>query len=92
MRQARAAKPRPQLEAVLQRLLVFVVVVGGILHYDGVVAFTNFSPLLHLPLHRDLDSARRWLRLGDELLHVILRKTQDVSNSTSSNHYSARGV
>jgi hypothetical protein len=49
MRQARAAKPRRQLEAVLQRLLVFIVVVGGILHYDGVVAFTNFSLLLRLP-------------------------------------------
>jgi hypothetical protein len=59
MRQARAAKPRPQLEAVLQRLLVFVVVVGGILHDDGVVVFTDFSALLRLPLHRDLNSARR---------------------------------
>jgi hypothetical protein len=92
MRQAQAAKPRPQLEAVLQRLLVFFVVVGGILHYDGVVAFTDFSALLRLPLHWDLDSARRWLRLGDELLQVLLRVTQDLSNSTSSNHYSTRGV
>jgi hypothetical protein len=91
MRQAQAAKPRPQLEAVLQRLLVFVVIVGGILHDDGVVTFTDFTPLLRLPLLWDLDSARRWLRLGDEPLHIILRKTQDVSNSTSSNHYSTRG-
>jgi hypothetical protein len=75
MRQARATKPRPQLEAVLQRLVV-AIVVGGILHDDGVVAFTDFLPLLLLPLHRDLDSAWRWLRLGDELLQVILRKTQ----------------
>jgi hypothetical protein len=75
MRQARAAKPRPQLEAVLQRLLVFFVV-GGILHYDGVVAFTDFSPLFRLPLHRDLDSARRWLRLGDEFLQVLLQDTR----------------
>jgi hypothetical protein len=65
MRQARAAKPRPQLEAVLQRLLVFVVIVGGIIHDDGVVAFTDFTPLLHLALLRDLDSTRRRLRLGD---------------------------
>jgi hypothetical protein len=50
MRQARAAKPRPQLEAVLQRLIiVIVVVVGGILHDDGVITFTDFSPLLRLP-------------------------------------------
>jgi hypothetical protein len=76
MRQARAAKPRPQLEAVLQRLLIVIVVIGGILHYDGVIAFTNFSPLLRLPLHRDLDSARRWLRLGDELLQVLLQDTR----------------
>jgi hypothetical protein len=92
MRQARAAKPRLQLEAVLQRLLVFVVVNGGILHDDGVVSFTDYSALLRLPLHRDLDSARRWLRLEDELLHVIMRKRKDVSNSTSSTHYSTRRV
>jgi hypothetical protein len=74
MRQARAAKPRPQLEAVLQRLVVaIVVIVGGILHADGVVAFTDFSPLLRLPLHRDLNSARRWLLLRDELLQVLLQ-------------------
>jgi hypothetical protein len=73
MRQARAAKPRPQLEAVLQRL---VIVVGGILHDDGVIAFTDFSPLLRLPFPRDLDSARKWLRLGDELHQVILRGTR----------------
>jgi hypothetical protein len=77
MRQARAAKPRPQLEAVLQRLvIVIVIVVGGILHDDGVINFTEFSPLLRLPFPRDLDSARRWLRLGDELLQVILQGTR----------------
>jgi hypothetical protein len=62
------------LEAVLKSLFVFVVVIGGILHDDGVVAFTDFAALLHLPLHRDLDSARWRLRLGDEPLHIILRK------------------
>jgi hypothetical protein len=76
MRQAWAAKPRPQLEAVLQRLLVVIVVVGGILHDDGVIAFTDFTLLLRLPLHRDLDSARRWLRLGDELLQILLQDTR----------------
>jgi hypothetical protein len=74
MRQARAAKPRPQLEAVLKRFFVFFVVIGGILHDDGIVAFTDFAALLHLPLRRDLDPARWWLRLGDEPLHIILRK------------------
>jgi hypothetical protein len=39
MRQAWTAKPRPQLKAVLQRLLIVVVVVGGVLHDDGVIAF-----------------------------------------------------
>jgi hypothetical protein len=48
MRQAWTAKPRPQLKAVPQRLLVVViiVVVGGVLHDDGVIAFADFSPLL----------------------------------------------
>jgi hypothetical protein len=75
MRQARAAKPRPQLEAVLQSFFIFVVVIGSIFHDDGVVAFTDFAALLHLLLHRDLDPARWRLRFGDEPLHVILRKT-----------------
>jgi hypothetical protein len=75
VRQARAAKPRPQLEAVLKNLFVFIVVIGGILHDDGIVAFTDFATLLHLPLHRDLNPARWRLRLGDEPLHIILRKT-----------------
>jgi hypothetical protein len=71
------AKPRPQLKAVLQRLvIVIVVVVGGILHDDGVIALTDFLPLLRLPFPRDLDSARRRLRLGDELLQVILQDTK----------------
>jgi hypothetical protein len=76
MRQAQAAKPRPQLEAVLQRLVIVIVVAVGILHDDGVIAFTDFSPLLRLPFSQDLDSARRWLRLGDELLQVILQDTK----------------
>jgi hypothetical protein len=52
-----------------------------IFHDDGVVAFTDLAALLRLSLHRDLDPARWWLRLGDEPLHIILRKTRDVSNS-----------
>jgi hypothetical protein len=62
MRQAWTAKPRPQLKAVLQRLfvVVIVVVVGGVLHDDGVITFANFSPLLGFgfPFLRDLDSMR----------------------------------
>jgi hypothetical protein len=63
------AEPRPQLEAVLQRLLV-VVLIGRIFHDYGVVSFANFPPLLDLgfSLLRDLDFLRGRLRLGDELL------------------------
>jgi hypothetical protein len=68
------AKPRPQLKAVLQRLLV--VVVDGVLHDDGVIAFANLSPLLGFgfPFLRDLDPVRGRLRLGDELFQVILQR------------------
>jgi hypothetical protein len=76
MRQAWTAKPRPQLKAVLQCLLV--VVVGGVLHDDGVIAFADFSPLLGfgIPFLRDLDPMRGWLRLGDEHFQVILQDTR----------------
>jgi hypothetical protein len=76
----------------LQCLFVFVVVIGGILHDNGTVAFTDFAALLQLPLRRDLDPAWWRLRLGDEPPYIILRKAQDVSNSTTSNHYSTKGV
>jgi hypothetical protein len=70
---SRAAKPRPQLKAVLQRLFV-VVLVRRVLHDNGVVSFTDLTPLfgLGLPLLWDLDYLRRWRRLGDKLLQVIL--------------------
>jgi hypothetical protein len=79
MRQAWTAKPRPQLKAVLQRLLLLViVVVGGVLHDDGVIAFADVSPLLGFgfPFLRDLDPLRGWLRLGDEHFQVILQDTR----------------
>jgi hypothetical protein len=80
MRQDWTAKPRPQLKAVLQRLLVVVVivVVGGVLHDDGVIAFADFSPLLGFgfPSLRDLDPMRGRLRLGDEHLQIILQDTR----------------
>jgi hypothetical protein len=47
VREARSAEPRPQLEAVLQRLLV-VVLVGRVLHDNGVVSFADLPPLLGL--------------------------------------------
>jgi hypothetical protein len=79
MRQAWTAKPRPQLKVVLQRLVVVViiVVVRGVLHDDGVIAFADFSPLLGLgsPFLQDLDAVRGWLRLGDEHFQVILQDT-----------------
>jgi hypothetical protein len=68
------------LKAVLQRLLLLlvVVVVGGVLHDDGVIAFADYSPLLGFgfPFLRDLDPMRGRLRLGDELLQVILQGTR----------------
>jgi hypothetical protein len=69
VRQARTAEPRPQLEAVLQRLLV-VVLVGRVLHDNGVVSFADLMPLLGLglPLLWDLDFLRGRRRLGDKLL------------------------
>jgi hypothetical protein len=79
MRQAWTAKPRPQLEAVLQRLVVvIVVVVGGVLHDDGVIAFADFSPLLGFGFSfaRNLDSMRGRLWLGDEHFHVLLQGTR----------------
>jgi hypothetical protein len=80
MRQAWTAKPRPQLKAVLQRLLVVIIVVvlGGVLHDDGVISFADFSPLLGLgsPFLRDLDPLRGWLRLEDEHFQVILQDTR----------------
>jgi hypothetical protein len=59
-------------------LLVVVVVVGGVLHDDGVVAFADFSPLFGFgfPFLRDLDPMRGRLRLGEELFLVILQDTR----------------
>jgi hypothetical protein len=78
MRQAWTAKPRPQLEAVLQRLIVVIVVVEGVLHDDGVIAFADFSPLpgFGFPFARNLDSMRGRLRLGDEHFQVLLQGTR----------------
>jgi hypothetical protein len=82
MRQDRAAEPRPQLEAVLQCLLV-VVLVGRVFNDNGVVSLVYFMPLLGLgfPFFWDLDQLRRQRRLGDELLQVILQE-QFISATT----------
>jgi hypothetical protein len=60
MRQARAAKPRPQLEAVLQRLLI-VVLIGRIFNDNCVVSLANFASLLGRSFHFlwDHDQLRR---------------------------------
>jgi hypothetical protein len=82
MRQARAAEPRPQLEAVLQRLFV-VVLIGRVFNDNCVVSLANFVPLLGLglPFFWDLDQLRRRRRLGDELRQVILQEAQLISGS-----------
>jgi hypothetical protein len=78
MRQAGTAEPRPQLEAVLWRLLLLVVVVRRVFYDDSVISFADLSPLLGFgfPLLRDLDSLRGHLQLGDELLQVVLQGTR----------------
>jgi hypothetical protein len=60
MRQARAAEPRPQLEAVLQCFLV-VILIGRVFNNNGVVSLVDFAPLLGLglPFFWDLDQLRR---------------------------------
>jgi hypothetical protein len=64
MRQSRAAESRPQLEALLQRLLI--VFFRSVFQDYGVVPFPNFAPLLGfaLPFLWDLDKLRRRRRLG----------------------------
>jgi hypothetical protein len=59
-------------------LVVVVVIVGGVLHDDGVIAFSDLSPLFGFgfPFLRDLDPMRGWLRLRDELFQVILQDTR----------------
>jgi hypothetical protein len=72
MRQSRAAESRPQLEALLQRLLI--IFLRSVFNDYCVVPFADFAALLGLPLPliRDLDKLRRRRRLGDELHYVVL--------------------
>jgi hypothetical protein len=83
MRQARAAEPRPQLEAVLQRILV-VVLIGRVFNDNCVVSLANFAPLLGLglPFLWNLDQLRRRRRLRDELRKVVLQEAQLISVTT----------
>jgi hypothetical protein len=77
------AEPGPQLEAVLQRLLV-VILIGCVFHDNCVVSLTDFASLLSLglPFLWDLDLLGRRRRLGDELLQVILQDEQLISATT----------
>jgi hypothetical protein len=83
MRQPRAAESQPQLEALLQHLLI-VVLLGRVFNGNYVVSPTNFAPLLGfgLPLLWDLDKLRRRHWLGDELRQVILQEAQHISTTT----------
>jgi hypothetical protein len=83
VRQAWTAEPRPQLEAVLQCLLV-VLLIGRVFNDNCVVSLANFAPLLGLGLPSlwDLDQLRRRRRLGDELRQVILQEAQLISATT----------
>jgi hypothetical protein len=83
MRQARAAEPRPHLEALLERLLI-VLLIGRVFNDNCVVSLANFAPLLGLGLSFlwDLDQLRRRRRLEDELRQVILQEVQLISATT----------
>jgi hypothetical protein len=83
VQQSRAVESRPQLEALLQRFFI-VVLLGRVFNYNCVVSFTNLAPLLGLgfPFLWDLDKLRRRQRLGDELRQVILQEAQYVSTTT----------
>jgi hypothetical protein len=84
MQQSRAAESRPQLEALLQRLLI--IFLRSVYNDYGVVPFTDFAALLGfpLPLIRDLDKSRRRRRLGDELHYVILQEAHWMSTATTT--------
>jgi hypothetical protein len=83
MRQSREAESRPQLEVLLQRLLI-IILLGRVFDDYYVVSFTNFAPLLGLgfPFLWDLDKLTRRRLLGDELHQVILQEAQYVSTTT----------
>jgi hypothetical protein len=84
MRQSRPAKPRPQLEALLQHLLI--VFLRSVLHDYGVALFTDFAALLGFPLPFiwDLDKSRRRRLLGNKLHYVILQEAYWVSTTTTT--------
>jgi hypothetical protein len=75
VRQSRVAKPGPQLEPLLKRLLVFLV--GRIFDDDGVITFANFAVLLGLafPLLRIIYKSGRPSCLRDKLYNIILQHT-----------------
>jgi hypothetical protein len=83
VRQSRAAESRPQLEALLQRLFI-VVLLGRVFNDNCVVSFTSLASFLGLglPFSRDLDKLRRRRRLGDELRQVILQEARYVNTTT----------
>jgi hypothetical protein len=83
VRQSRAAEPRPQLEALFERLLI-VVLLGCVFDDNCVVSFANLVLLLGLgpPFLWDLDKLRRRRWLRGELRQVILQEAQPVSTST----------
>jgi hypothetical protein len=60
VRQCRAVEFRPQLEALLECLLI-VVLLGRVFNDNCVVSFANLTPLLGLgfPFLWDLDKLRR---------------------------------
>jgi hypothetical protein len=84
MWQSRAAEPRPQLEALLQRLLI--VFLRSVFHDYDVALFTDFAALLALllPFIWDLDKSRRRHRLGNKLHYVVLQEAYWMSTTTTT--------
>jgi hypothetical protein len=84
VRQSKAAESQPQLEALLQRLLI--IFLRSVFDDYGVVPFTDFAVFLRLPLPliRDLDKSRRRRRLEDELRYVILQEAHWMSMTTTT--------
>jgi hypothetical protein len=84
MRQSRATESRPQLEALLQCLLI--IFLRSVFHDYGVVPFTDFAVLLGLPLPliRDLDKSRRRRRLRDELHYIVLQEAHQMSTTITT--------
>jgi hypothetical protein len=93
MRQSRVAEPRSQLEALLERLLIVVLLRRG---FDDncVVSFTNFVPLLGLgpPFLWDLDELRSEAGSETNFAKSSCKNHSSSARLLFSNEYSTTGM